>query len=101
MKKLSILLFTVLALFCTGCTSLFSDASTHLEIETPQGYKAKYKSPKDQKIHYNPATGEILVESKTNAELAAEAAKADSEAKKATAEMFKSIAEKLTPITIK
>lgn len=93
--KLLALILAGLAMALTGCTSLLHEASTTLDVKHPSGLEVNYKSPKDQKLNYNPATGEITVESKTNAELAAQAAQAQAAANQATAEVLREIAGRI------
>lgn len=94
-KIVSLLLAVITLAVLSGCASLMSDAATRLQVETPSGLKVSYQSPKDQRLEYNPETGAILVESRTNAELAAQAAAAQAEANRATADVLKSVVERI------
>lgn len=81
----------LLAVCLSGCQSLLSDGSTKVSIDTPAGLKVRYQSPKDQHVEYDPATGKIVVDSRTSAELAAQAALVASQERQATTDLLKTV----------
>jgi len=85
---------TALALLLTGCQSLLHDGSTVVRIEK-DGLLVEYRSPKDQDITYDPATGKIEVSSRTSETLATSAATAHAESTKALAQTLGAIIERV------
>ena len=85
---------TALALLLTGCQSLLRDGSTVVRIDKDDLH-VEYRSPKDQDITYDPATGEIRVTSRSNEALAQSAATAHAESTKALAQAIGQVIERV------